>query len=271
VLAGVPRNPTRPDLVPAKPIEAEPAADAAPQPVPVAAPVAAEPAAPGPALPSAAFLPGGTQLVDRPKPPSDVRKRALLLGAVVLVLIVAGVGIYLANLGGGQNQTGQNGGSTQTSQQQGNTGNGGTSNTNSNSTGTTTLPPAAQSVGTIGYSAGANFAEHFYTTAATDPASAWNQLSQRGQFYYQNSEQKFAQYWSARTPIYGGHIGSVTTNSDGSSLNVPIPLTYGTPAQSATVNVKVVQPAGGQLLLDSNTLLPNTTLDNGNSGGANNQ
>ena len=271
VLAGVPRNPTRPDLVPAKSAEAKPAVDAAPQPAPVAEAEPAAPAlAPSSGVPSAAFLPGATQLADRPKPPPDLRKRALLIGAVVLVLVIAGVGILLANLPTNQPQAG--GGSPQTSQHNGNGGGSGKTNPNSSTSGKTTIPmpAAAQSTGNIGYTTGATFAEDFYTNAAKNPTAVWNQLTPLGQYYYQDSETVFAAYWTQYGPIYGGHIGNVTTNSDNSSLNVPIPLTYGANSQSATVSVRVVQPAGGSLLLDGNTLLPGTSIQSG-SGGANSQ
>jgi serine/threonine protein kinase len=275
VLAGVPRNPTRPDMVPTKSAEAKPAPDAVPRPVPVAAGAGSEEPPPvlptSSGVPSAAFVQEGTQIAERPKPMPDVRKRALFIGAVALVLVVAVVGIILANSnsGSGQNQAGgQTGGSTQTSQP--NSGGGGgqpSSNPSKSGTPTSAAPPQAQSIGTIQFSDGGNFMISFYGNATKNPAAAWNQLTQLGQFSYKNSESLFAEYWSLQGQVYTGHISTVSKNSD-NSLTVPVPLTYGS-GQSTTINARVVQTSAG-LQVDSNTMINGTSLPSAN-GGANSQ
>ena len=201
-----------------------------------------------------------------------MRKRALFIGAVALVLVVGVVGIILANAnsGGGQNQAGgQTGGSSQTSQQ--NSGGGGdqtSANPPKSGTQTSTPPPHAQSTGTIQFSDGGQFMVTFYSNATKNPMAAWNQLTTLGRYYYNNSEQRFAEYWSQQGQVYTGHISSVTKNPDGSSLNVPVPLTYGS-GQSTTIEATVVQTAAG-LQVDSNTMINGTSLPNDN-GGANSQ
>ncbi len=278
VLAGVPRNPTRPDLVAPKPAEPKPAAEAAPEPAPTT--VVEEPALP-PALPSAAFLPQGTQLADRPKPPPDPRKRALFIGAVVLVVILAGVGVLLANLGGGGQNTA--GGSTGT-HQAGTTTNQPQSPSNQSATRTTpsqptTVPgsaspsvPPGTSTGTILYPSAGNRVLAFYSTSVlvSDPAQGWAMLSPSGQSYY-GSETQFAAYWAQFTQVSSAHETGLSTNGDG-SVQCPADVTYGPFQSSQThhLNIRVIQ-VSGQVYLDSDTRIPGTSNPAGNTNGANNQ
>jgi serine/threonine protein kinase len=280
VLAGVPRNPTRPDLVAAKPAEPKPAADPAPQPAPAA--VEEQPPEP-PALPSAAFLPqGSTQLVDRPKPPSDLRKRALFIGAVALVVILAGVGVLLANLGGGGTPsagggTGGHQAGTTTNHAQPPSNQSTTRNTTSPPT---TVPPSASSSvppgvssGTILFPPAGNKVLAFYSTNVliSDPMQGWAMLDQSGQSFYHGSESEFAAYWAQFTQVSSAHETGLTTNGDG-SVQCPADVTYG-PFQSAQTyhtNIRVIQ-SSGQLYLDSDTRIPGTSLPAGNTNGANNQ
>ena len=262
VLAGVPRNPTRPDMVAPKNPEVKPAVAA------VAAADSSPPASSG--VPSAAFVPGATQLAEPANQLSPVRKRALMIGAIVLVLVVAGVGIILANSGGGGTGSNQAGGgqsgSSQTSQQ--NPGGGGQSSPNTSKGNTpTSAPPTAASTGTIQFSDGGNFMVGFFSNATKNPATAWNQLTTLGQFYYHDSEDLFTRYWSGQGQVYTGHVNTVSKNSDG-SLTVPVPLTYGS-GQSGQVDARVVQTGAG-LQVDSNTVIPGTSLPT-DDGGANNQ
>ncbi|HEX4223552.1 MAG TPA: serine/threonine-protein kinase [Pseudonocardiaceae bacterium] len=282
VLAGVPRNPTRPDLVPAKSTEAKTAVDAAPQSVSKPEPVTAPEPSSSP-IPSAAFLPGdGTQLVDRPKAAPDLRKRALLLGAVVLVLVVAGVGIWLASMGGGgQNQAGGGTSSTNTSTNQAAPpAGGGKSTTGNTSTQPSTVPdsatppvPPGTSSGTILYPPVGNKVLAFYSTNALTgggAAQGWAMLSPSGQSYY-GSEAQFAAYWQQFTQISSAHEVGLTTNSDG-SVQCPADVTYGPFNSSASFhkNVRVIQ-VNGQLLIDSDTRIPNTPWPPAPSTGGNNQ
>ncbi|HEV3360027.1 MAG TPA: serine/threonine-protein kinase [Pseudonocardiaceae bacterium] len=272
VLAAVPRNPTRPDLVAPKPVEPKPAAEAAPEPAPTT--VAEEPAVP-PALPSAAFLPQGTQLADRPKPPPDLRKRALFIGAVVLVVIVAGVGVLLANLGGGGQNTA---GGTTGGHQAGTT----TSQPQSPSNQTTTTPsqpttvpssasasvPTGSSSGTILFPPAGNKVLAFYSTSVliADPTQGWAMLSPSGQSYY-GSETRFAAYWAQFTQVSSAHETGLTNNSDG-SVQCPSDVTFGPFQGSQThhVTIRVIQ-VSGQLYLDSDTRIPGTVMPAGNTSG----
>jgi len=278
VLAGVPRTPTRPDLVPAvtpadatKPVTgAPPAGEVAPEPVKPAEPVEQADPEPmrSPAVPSAAFLPTRTALAAQPGPSGQqgVRKRALLIGAVVLVLIVVGVGIFLADNSGGQPSNGQasgGGAGQQTSRSQATTAphakGGTTGSPNSGLPSSGSAPTSAQTTGTIAYSDGGNFAVAFFSHAPKSPTASWAQLSPGAQSYYGNSEAEFATYWAQVSQVTITTVNDVTKNPDG-SLNVPVPMTYGPTSniQSATPQVRVVQVSPGQLQIDGNTLLPGT-------------
>jgi serine/threonine protein kinase len=276
VLAGVPRNPTRPDLVPAKPAEVgavKSAVEAAPA-VEAESQAAASPSG----APSAAFLPG-TQLVDRPKPPPDPRKRALLIGAVVLVLVIAGVGIVLANINSGKDQNQAGGGSSQTSTNQAAVPPAGRSTTGKTSTQPTTVPASASpsitpgtSTGTILFPPVGNKVLAFYSTSVlvTSPDQGWAMLSPSGRSYY-GSEAQFAAYWQQFTQVSSAHETGLTTNSDG-SVQCPADVTYGPYKSSNTyhMSVRVIQDSGGQLYIDSDTRIPGTPTSPA-SGGANNQ
>ncbi len=290
VLAGVPRNPTRPDLVAPKQGEAKPAAEAAQQAVAQAAPTAptaiAEETPVPPALPSAAFLPqGSTQFADRPKPPPNMRKRALLIGAVVLVLILAGVGVLLANTGGDTSGGGQNQAGIGTGHQGGTTTNHSVPPTSGSTTKNTTSPPTTvpssasssvapgTSTGTILFPPAGNKVLSFYSTSVliTDPTQGWAMLSPAGRSYYYGSETQFASYWQQFTQVSSAHETGLTTNSDG-SVQCPADVTYGPFQGSQThhMNVRVIQ-VDGQLYIDSDTRIPGTTMPGGNAGGGNNQ
>jgi serine/threonine protein kinase len=273
VLAGVPRNPTRPDLVPARSAEAKPAADAAPQPAPTA--VAEPPAAPAPSqgVPSAAFLPGGTQLVDRPKPPPDMRKRALLLGAVVLVLVIAGVGIYLASLSSNQNQAGGGGApASSTSQTQSPAGQHTTTNPSSGSSTAPATGTTVASSGQIDWSAAGQKVLAFYSTSVlvTNPQAGWQMLSPGAQRVY-GSIGSFTAYWLQYQAVSSQGEHPVSPNADG-SVQVPADVSYGPfqQSQQAHLSLRVVE-VGGQLYLDGDTHIPSTSIPPSNGGGANNQ
>ncbi|HJP73543.1 MAG TPA: serine/threonine-protein kinase [Pseudonocardiaceae bacterium] len=280
VLAGVPRNPTKPDMVAPKPVEAAPAAAA----VSPAAPAATAPEPPASSgVPSAAFLPGGTQLAEPPKQLSPVRKRALLIGAIVLVLVVAGVGIILANSGGGsgtgQNQAGVGGGQSTSNQQVPPAGHTSTGNKPSNSSTAPSSPGDSSattvvSSGQIDWSAAGQKVLAFYSTNVLvgDATQGWNMLSTAAQRVY-GSEAAFAAYWGQYQQVSSSGEHPVNPNSDG-SVQVPAAVVFGPhgTSQTAQLSLRVVE-VGGQLLLDGDTHIPGTSIAPGNSnnGGANNQ
>lgn len=280
VLAGVPRNPTRPDMTPPKPAAAAvAAASTATEPEPAPAP----PASAG--VPSAAFLPQGTQLAEPPRQLSPMRKRALLIGAVLLVLIVAGVGIILANSGGGggnngQNEAGAGGGHTTTNQQAPPpTGHTSTGNKPSDSTTAPSSPNSSSattvaSSGQIDWGSAGQKVLAFYSTSVlvSDPMQGWNMLSTGAQSVY-GSEAAFAAYWAQYAQISSSGEHPVSPNPDG-SVQVPADVVYGPHQGSQTthLSLRVVQ-VGGQLLLDGDTHIPGTSIApaNSNNGGANSQ
>ncbi|HEY4454397.1 MAG TPA: protein kinase [Pseudonocardiaceae bacterium] len=279
VLAGVPRNPTRPDMIPTK-SEAKPAADAAPQPVPVAAVASAEEPPPvlptSSGVPSAAFVPEGTQIAERPKPPPDVRKRALFIGAVALVLVVAVVGIILANSGGGgQNQAGggqSSGQQTSTSQAQQPTNGSTGGKSNQSSTGatspSTTAPGSGTPSGPVDWGAAGNKVLAYFSSNVLiggNAASGWAMLSPRGQSYF-GSQQAFTAYWAQFQQISSNGEHPVTPNGDG-SVQVPANVSYGqypNPSTSA-MSLRVVS-VNGQLYIDSDTHIPGTSQPSSNGG-----
>ena len=281
VLAGVPRNPTKPDMVAPKPVEAAPAA-AAVSPAATAATAPEPPTSSG--VPSAAFLPGGTQLAEPPKQLSPVRKRALLIGAIVLVLVVAGVGIILANLGGGngtgQNQAGVGGGQSTSNQQVPPASHTSTGNQPSDSSTAPSSPSGSSattvaSSGQIDYSAAGPKVVDFYSTNVLVGAGAqqgWNMLSTAAQQVY-GSEAVFAAYWGQYQQISSSGEHPVSPNTDG-SVQVPANVVYGPHQSSQTIHLSLrVVEVGGQLLLDGDTHIPGTSITQGNSnnGGANSQ
>lgn len=280
VLAGVPRNPTRPDMVPARSADAKPAADAAPKQAPVAAAVAEEPPPVLPTssgVPSAAFVPDGTQVAERPAPLSDVRKRALFIGAVALVLIVAVVGIILANSdsgGSGQNQAGggQSGSQqTGTSQAQQPTTNGSTgSKSGQPSTGSTSTSTSAPGTGTssgpVDWGAAGNKVLAFFSTSALtgNSSAGWAMLSPRGQSFF-GSQAAFNAYWSQFGQISSNGEHPVSPNGDG-SVQVPANVSYGqypNPSTSA-MSLRVIS-INGQLYIDSDTHIPGTNQPSSNN------
>ena len=280
VLAGVPRNPTRPDMVPAKPAKAEPAADAAPaaeEPAPAEAPV--PPASAG-AVPSAAFLTENTQLAERPTTQTDMRKRALFIGALVLVLVVAGVGIWLANSGSGNanNQAGGGSSGAQTSTNQAVVPPPGKKTTGNTSTQQSTVPTSASSTvapstttGSLQFPPVGNKVLAFYSTNAliASPAQGWAMLTPRGQSFY-GTEAQFAAYWAQFSQVSSAHETGLTTNSDG-SVQCPADVTYGAyPNPSVQhMSLRVIQDSTGQVLIDSNTQIPGTPVPPASGGGAN--
>jgi serine/threonine protein kinase len=253
VLAGVPRNPTKPDMVAPKPVDGAAAAATVSPAEPAPEPSASS------RVPSAAFLPQGTQLAEPPSQLSPVRKRALLIGAIVLVLVVAGVGIILANSGGGndQNQAGV-GGQTSTNQQAPSAGH---TSTGSTSTSQTPTQPSGStpSTGTIQFSPAGQLAVNFYAGVHSNSAGVWGDLTPSAQSIYQG-EAQFQSYWSQFTETYGGGVNNVTRNGDG-SVNVPITITYGSAGATRTqlINLRVIMNAAGTLLIDSDTHVPSVS------------
>jgi hypothetical protein len=234
-------------------------------------------------VPSAAFLPQGTQLAEPPRQLSPVRKRALLIGAVLLVLIVAGVGIILANSGGdtgGQNQASVGGGGHATTNQPApSTGHTSTGTKPSNSSTAPSSPNSSSattvaSAGQIDWGAAGQKVLAFYSTSVlvSDPTQGWNMLSTGAQSVY-GSEPAFAAYWQQYQQISSSGEHPVQQNPDG-SVQVPADVVYGPHQGSQTthLSLRVVQ-VGGQLLLDGDTHIPGTSIApaNSNNGGANSQ
>jgi serine/threonine protein kinase len=276
VLAGVPRNPTRPDLVApaksgaAKSSAAEPAAYAADAPPPAAEPLESEPMR-SPAVPSAAFLP--TRVSARPggapKQP-DVRRRALLIGAIVLVMILAGVGIVLANSDSGQSggQAGGGSGQSSSSNQAGspNTANSTPKSGSQSSTTQTPTQPSGStpSTGTIQFTPAADQVLAFYNTSdlAITPATGWALLTSNAQSYY-GSETAFASYWAQYQQVSSSGEHPVTRNTDG-SVQVPADVVFGAVSSTSSpqtqhLSLRVIQNSAGQLLIDSDTRIPGTS------------
>jgi hypothetical protein len=223
-------------------------------------------------------------LVDRPTSSPDMRKRALLLGAVVLVLVVAGVGIWLASTsgsGGGQNEAGGGTSSTTSANQAVPPASSGKTSTGNTSTQPSVVPdsatppvPPSTTSGTLEYPPAGNKVLAFYSTNVLTGAGAaqgWAMLSPSGQSYY-GTEAQFATYWQQFTQISSAHETGLTTNSDG-SVQCPADVTYGPFSSSSTFhkNVRVVQ-VGGQVLIDGDTRIPGTPWPPApNTGGGNNQ
>ncbi|HEX3781953.1 MAG TPA: serine/threonine-protein kinase [Pseudonocardiaceae bacterium] len=272
VLAGVPRNPTRPDLLPAaSSAEAPTAAEAEPEQAP---PAPAQPGpGPRPAEAVAALPPAATALVERPNQSggpkqADVRKRALLIGAVALVIVLVGVGILLANNGDGSsdNQAGGGGGAGRSSGQTQPTttthakGKSSPSSPSSSPSSITSVPSTGASSGSINWGAAGEKVLAFYSTSVlvSDPSAGWAMLSSTGQSYY-GSEAAFAAYWQQYAQVSSANEHPVSPNTDG-SVQVPADVTYGatTPTSSPStqhVSLRVIQ-SGGQLLIDSDSRVP---------------
>lgn len=282
VLAGVPRTPTRPDMVPAKSAEAKPAPDAVP--VPVAAGAGSEEPPPvlptSSGVPSAAFVQEGTQIAERPKPMPDVRKRALFIGAVALVLVVAVVGIILANSnsGNGQNQAGGQTGGQQTSTSQAQQPTKGTTGSKSGqsstgATSTSTSPPGTGTPsGPVDWGAAGNKVLAYFSSSVLiggNSSAGWAMLSPRGQSFF-GSPEAFTAYWAQFTQVSSSGEHPVTPNADG-SVQVPANVSYGqypNPSTSA-MSLRVVS-VNGQVYIDSDTHIPGTNQPS-SSGGANSQ
>ncbi len=286
VLAGVPRNPTRPDLVlpskspetpEVKPAEATPveavsvettsAAEATPTPAEAAEP---EPMR-SPAVPSAAFLPTQTAVAGQPGPPkqSDPRRRAMLIGAVVLVVVLAGVGIVLANSGGGKTTGGQaSGGGQSVASSQPNAPTTGKSAPKSGSaqrtapTTAVSTSGASPSSGTIQFTPAAEQVLAFYNTSdlVSAPSTGWALLTSNAQSYY-GSESAFTSYWAQYSQVSSSGEHPVSRNTDG-SVQVPADVAYGTTSSSSSqtehLSLRIIQNSDGQLMIDSDTRIPGT-------------
>jgi serine/threonine protein kinase len=116
---------------------------------------------------------------------------------------------------------------------------------------TTQSGPSSSSSGPISWSAAGQLVINFYNSLA-DPQAAWAMLSANSQRSF-GSQSAFQQYWSQFSPVSGAHAYGVTPNADG-SVNVPVDVTYSTPAGSQQTHkvLRVIQQ-DNQLLIDTET------------------
>jgi serine/threonine protein kinase len=225
---------------------------AAPQPPPnfrQQAPPAPRPTAHQPAV-SGPPPPGPPRPQTRTTSAEDRRKLAVLVGAIVAVVALAGLGVVLVATSQGT--------PTSPGGQAAGRGSPGIPSVTATTTSAAPAPPPpppspqtqpAGSEGQIEWSSAGQLVINYYN-GLSDPSSAWQMLSPGAQGTF-GSEQQFQQYWSKFSSVSARNAHGVRENGDG-TVTVPVDVSYdsdsGNQAQKRQVRVAKLN---GRLLIDS--------------------
>ncbi|MGH3929382.1 MAG: protein kinase domain-containing protein, partial [Pseudonocardiaceae bacterium] len=232
-------RPTPPPTLASRPVPSPPPPPKKPSPVTAArppAPSTAAPPAPPPARP-------------RTRPVLDPRRRraALLAGAVLAVLGLAGVGGLMFS------DSPQDRGALSTSAPAAAPAPEPAPPTSLRTVESTppTTQPAEASGGPIEYQPAGQLVIDYYN-GLSDPSSAWQLLSPDAQAAF-GSESDFSSYWSQYSSVSANGAYGVTKNDDG-SVTVPVTVVYNTEAGSQSQRKALrVTRLNGRLLIDSDS------------------